>query len=387
MSTQKKVLMVIIPDRLSEILEKGEVTDRYYNPGEVFEEVHIVMTNDDQPDISKLQQTVGAAKLVVHNVSAGKKLFIMTLGWQPLLLKLWARKLLALAEQIQPVLIRCHGAHLNTFGAAAIKKKLGIPYIVSLHINPDEDVRARAKGFLAIWVSKAQERLERIGLQSADLVMPVYRPIVPFLERLGIKNYEVCYNVLNPAYLRCKDDYALQKPIKIVSVGRQLVEKNPIHLIKAVGELNDVHLTLFGTGPIHENLKAQVRDLGIEDKITFVKAISNDALCQVLPDFDLFAVHTEYWEISKSVLEPLLTGLPIIINKRIGDPVPELTDEICVLVENSVDSYKTAIHDLITDHAKREALGRSAYTHAQSNWSPATTEAKFAQIYRAHMLK
>jgi glycosyltransferase involved in cell wall biosynthesis len=101
-----------------------------------------------------------------------------------------------------------------------------------------------------------------------------------------------------------------------------------------------------------------------------------------LPEFDIFATHSEYWEISKSVLEPLLTGLPVVINRRKGAPVPELTDDICFLVANTVESYREALERLTADGDYRERLGRAAYAHAQSNWSPAATEAKFVAIYR-----
>ena len=37
-------LLVIVPHGLSEILAKGEVVDRYYTPGNLFERVDIVMT-------------------------------------------------------------------------------------------------------------------------------------------------------------------------------------------------------------------------------------------------------------------------------------------------------------------------------------------------------
>jgi glycosyltransferase involved in cell wall biosynthesis len=82
------------------------------------------------------------------------------------------------------------------------------------------------------------------------------------------------------------------------------------------------------------------------------------------------------------MLEALLTGLPAIINKRPGDPVPELTDEICMLVENTPAGYGAALHRLISDNGARERLGRSALAHARSRWSPAVTEAKFVDIYR-----
>ena len=146
-------IMVIIPDVLSSIINKGEVTERYYNPGNYFSEVHIVLTNNDCPNINEVQKMAGNAKLFIYNLPDAKIMFFLSLGWRPLLLKWWLNKAIELAKQIQPDIIRCHAAQLNSFAAAKIKKELGIPYVVSLHINPDEDVRGRADSFIKKIVS------------------------------------------------------------------------------------------------------------------------------------------------------------------------------------------------------------------------------------------
>src|SRR6185437_2263283 len=130
-------------------------------------------------------------------------------------------------------------------------------------------------------------------------------------------------------------------------------------------------------------LVALAAELRVADRVQFAPAIKNDELCRMLPEFDLFAVHTEYWELNKSVLEALLTGLPIIINRRRGEAVPELENANFVrVVENSTAAYRDALTELLNDREKREALGRAAYAHAQANWAPAKTEAVYAEIYR-----
>ena len=378
-------LMVIIPDRLSDIIAKGEVTARYYNPGELFREVHIVMANDDAPDAVKAQALVGDAKLVLHNLPAGGSMFLRTLGWRPSLLNRWGRQAVELARTLNPELVRCHGAHVNAYAALRIKEALGVPFVVSLHINPDEDVRNRARGFRERLVANAVRAAERTALRGADLVMPVYTPIVPFLDRLGVDNYEVAYNVLNPEHLRRKESYNLHAPVRILSVGRQFAEKNPENIIRALASIEGAVLTIIGDGTIHGDLVGLVAQLGLEDRVHFKRAVPNDELCESLADYDIFAVHTEYWELSKSVLEPLLTGLPIVINRRKGAPVPELDDKICLLVENSTEGYRGAIERLIQDHGFREGLGRKAYEHANAHWSPRATEAKYVDLYRRTM--
>jgi glycosyltransferase involved in cell wall biosynthesis len=378
-------LLVVIPDRISEILQKGEYSARYYNPGEIFDEVHILMTNDDKPDLGALQKTVGRARLFLHNSRAGKGLFLKSVLWRPPLLKKWAREGVSIAARIKPNLIRCHGNHLNAFLASEIKRELGVPYVLSMHINPDEDIRKRAHSWVEMLASRASVDMEKIAINNADLVLPVYKPILPYLRRLGATKIELIYNVINPAHLRKKENYDLHDPVQIISVGRVFREKYPINLIKALKGFN-VELTVIGDGPRLSDLQRDTAEAGMTGTVRFIPAIPNDRLCELLPGFDIFATHSEYFEVSKSVLEPLLTGLPVVLNKRIGEPVPEfLEGDFLLLVENSVEGYSTATEQLITDHAFRENLGRKAYEHAWTHWSPAKMEAKYAEVYRRVM--
>jgi glycosyltransferase involved in cell wall biosynthesis len=375
-------LMVIHAEDISGWVKKGEVIDRYFNPGDLFTEVHIVLVNGSIPDAGAMQKMVGSARLVLHDLIVPRRFGWKTIGWQPLLMKCWINRVVALAKEINPNLVRCYGAHINAFAAYSIKRALGIPYVVSLHINPDVDIRDRIVGWKDRLMALANVKVEKIGLSNADLVLPVYRSIIPYLQRMGIQRFEVAYNVLNPSSLKVKTDYSLHDPVRIVSVGRQLAEKNPENIILAVARIPEATLTIYGDGPLHDELCALVEKLGVAGRVSFERVVSNDELCRRLPDFDIFAVHSEYWEISKSVLEPLLTGLPLIINRRNGEPVPELSDKICRFVENSVDGYEMAIRGLISDDVARETLGREAYRHANEHWSPKKTEAKFREIYQ-----
>lgn len=389
----EKRLLVLVPDRLSEIISKGEMQPAYYNPSEVFDDVHIMMTNDDRPDLVALQYLVGKAKLTVHNYPDDLNLVGKRPGFlRGQRLRQWAKGGVDIARAIAPDMIRCHGADWNTYLASRIKAELGIPYVVSLHINPDVNPVRRFKGTdltpAQLRHNDFYEYLECEALRNADLVMPVYKPILPYLERLGVPRVEVCYNVLNKLYLRKKTDYTLNDPARVLYVGRLFDEKDPAHIISAVADLPGVTFTIVGDGPIRPRLEAQVAELGMGNRVRFLPAVPNDQLCELLVESDIFAVHTEYWEISKSVLEAVLTGLPVIINKRIGAPVPEFEEgDFLHMVDNTVEDYKKALTHLLTDHEARAALGRRAFEHANKNWAPAITEAKFAAIYNGILAK
>lgn len=399
-------LLVIIPDALSALIEKGEITERYYNPGDLFDEVHILMCHYDQPDSLPLQKTVGSARLFLHNLPEDHAHFIQYAAWygawllkwwarpffeiavqyQFYLLRKWSQRAVDLARRIQPELIRCHANDYNAFIASQIKAELGIPYVVSLHINPDVNPRRRHLispdlRWEDLLFAKVYDRVEVEGLRQADLALPVYEPIVPYLKRAGCKKYEVAYNVVSDKLLK-KDDYSLHAPIRLISVGRHFSLKNPQSIIHAMPELPNAHLILVGDGPYQETLENLVRDLDLESRVTFEPAIPNDKLCRLLPEQDIFVIHSEHWELSKALLEALLTGLPCIINRRKKEQVPELQGGFVLLVDDTKENYLEALKKLIEDDVMRETLGRKAYAHAQECWAPAKTEAKYVEIYK-----
>ncbi|MBM3554988.1 MAG: glycosyltransferase family 4 protein [Alphaproteobacteria bacterium] len=375
-------LMVFVSDRLSVLAAKGELIDRYYNPGDLFDEVHIVLCNDDRPDPAAIRHAVGRARLTIHNLPAGKTLFLKTLGWQTWLLGVYAEQAIDLARAIKPTLMRAHDAQLNAFCCWAIKRALGVPYVVSLHGNPDIDYRGRTHGVMEWLAAQASRKLEILSLHGADLVLPVYRPIVPYLEAIGVAHYEIAYNAVNGAHLRRKFDYALHDPVRIVAVGRQIPEKCPDNVIRAVAGIPNAILTVIGNGPIHDHLERAAADCGIGERCVFIKAMRNDELCRRLPEFDIWATHSVMWEISKSMIEAFLTALPVVFTRHPGQPTPELSDDICVLVDNTPEAYRAALERLIADRGLRARLGTTAYERAKANWAPEAAEARYVELYR-----
>lgn len=382
-----KTLLVIVPDRISEIVEKGEYQPNYYNPGEVFDVVHLLLMNDDRPSTDAIRHTVGRAELHIHNYSDDLNLvarhhWLMT----PIRLRRWASGGVEIARRIKPDLIRCHGVDWNAYLASRINAELGIPYVTSIHINPDENPVRRFKGrelsSEQIRQNRFYEYLEKAAVRRAHLMMPVYQPILPYLERKGARRIEVCYNILDGDNLREKTDYSLAEPPRLLYVGRLLEEKNPSPIIEALADLPGVTYTIVGDGPLRPRLEAKVQDLGLEERITFRPAIANAELCRMLPDYDLFVIHSDYFEISKSVLEALLSGLPVIMNRRQGRAVPELADGTVRLVPNRAEAYGAAIRELLSDDLAREALGRQAYRMARARYAPSVTEKKVVDVYQ-----
>ena len=379
----RKTLLVIITDALSALIKKGEMTARYYNPGDLFDEVHILMTTADNPNPADVQKTVGRATLYLHNLP-GPPSFRHTLGWRPFLMKKWVEPGVALAREINPLLVRAYGNSINGYLAAQIKKQLGIPLVVSMHTHPDESWRKRIP-----WRTAFRTRLraefhkvfERESLSIADFTILVYKPIIEYAERFGAKRFELVYNTINPTHLRQKTSYKLHSPPRVISVGNQFQGKCPDNLIRAIAEL-DAELTMVGDGEYHDHLKSVAQECNVDDRVIFIPSVPNDNLCQMLPDYDIFATHNNYWGIPKAVMEPLLTGLPVVINRRYPEPTPELNGDWVMLVENTKEGYLNAIKKLLADDALRESLGRRGYDYAWKHFAPPEMEQKVVDLYR-----
>lgn len=376
-------LMVIVPDQLSALIAKGEITERYYNPGELFREVHLVATNDDKPDLGVLQRSVGGAKLVFHSLPTGRRYFLRSLGWQAALIEPFMARGLALADKVRPNLVRTHNNFLEGLLASRIKQRQEIPFVTSLHGVWDVDARGTAYDIVR---ATFRAKLERASLQAADAVIAVYAPIIRYAKAFGAKRVELIYNIVAGANITRKRDYTLSRPPRLLTVNRQLPQKNPENIIRAVAKL-DCHYTIVGNGQLHESLRALASDLGCADRIEFIKAMPNAQLCAKLHEFDVMVSHCDYWGTSKTIIEAALAGLPIVINRHPQIPIEEYEGGWIVECENSAEGYEVAIGGIFANEEVRRNLGALAYKTAHERFDPAVMEQRTVALYRDLLMR
>src|SRR3989338_8768543 len=375
-------LLVIISDRLSELVDKGEINDRYYNPGGLFKEVHILMTNDDTVDPSLLQRSVGEAKLYLYNLPAGMRLCLSSFGWQTFLLQKWIEKGIFIAKAIRPSLVRTHNNFLQGYMAKEIKDALGIPYIISLHGVWDRD---NAAGFRRKSMKLCMKKLEKASLENADAVIAVYRSVLRYAKEYGAKDIRLIYNVVAGEKIEKKQEYRIMEKPKLITINRQLKEKNPENIIRAIKDI-DCHYVIIGDGSYHGYLKRLAISLHCESKVEFIEALPNDKICSMLKDFDFMVSHCDYKGISKTSIEAALAGLPIILNKHMPGEVPELDGGWAMLCDNTEEGYRSAISIFIKNDAVRHEYGIRAYQYARENFLSEVMERRTVGLYKEIML-
>lgn len=362
MTAVTRRLMVIVPDRISSLAEKGEITARYYNPGDLFDEVHLVLVNDDRPDPAIVQPTVGRARLTLHNLPDPRALlFVATLGWRPILLRLWARRAVRLAERIRPDLVRCHAPQLNAFAASEIKRCLGIPYVVSLHINPDADRRAPIRDLRSLAhavIRRARDAHAQIAMRNADAVVCAYEFLQPYAARSGAPKIDIIYNVVSPDHVPIKEEYRLGDPPRLIVVGRQIPDKDPRPVLDAVARIDGLHATIVGNGILHDEVRAQATRLGLGERVAFHTSIGNEELMQTVGEHDLLVSVNDYGGVSKVELEAAFVGLPVVTNAHPDEDLPEVLGKNCLVADGSVDGYERAIRRFLEDEDLRRTMGQ-----------------------------
>ena len=375
-------LLVLISDHLSALVRKGEITDRYYNPGDLFDDVHILMANEDRPDPRAVRQTVGRARLHLHNLPTPS--FRRTLGWHPYLLGDWLAAGLDLGRRIRPQLIRCHGVFVHTYLAGHLRRLLQVPAVLSIHINPDTDYCRLASSLRAKFVYARAKGLAEAALPLFDHVIGVYSSIRPYLEARRVPRSSIIHNTVgigaNP-----KTDYRLRDGhVRCVCVGRQdRRERDPRLVLRAVASISEATLHLYGAGDLHEELIALARSLNVTDRVAFSTGIPNEQLMRGLHEFDLYVFNSKNYEVSKTVLEAALVGLPIVHNVRRPALAEELAHGFVWKVEDSPEGYRRGILSLAADQGLRQSLGERARGYAQTHWAPEITEGLTSSLYRS----
>lgn len=349
-------LCVFPTDPIQAYFDKGEIKLRYFNPNNLFDEIHVISTFDTDIDSEKVKEIAGDAKLFIHPV--GK-----------INLKNYKKKLenvIKKVQEINPQVIRAYNPLIQGWLAAKCANNLKIPLVVSLHINYDKDKHTFSKDRGLIYFLKMRyvlNKIEPFVIQNANKIICVHKSVSNYAKRLGGKEIEVIYNRVYLDQFSSKTEKALEfnKPV-IIFVARLAKSKNQECLIKAVKDL-DVILLLIGDGPNYQTLVNLVSSLNCNDKVKFVKSVPNVEIPKYYASADIFAAPVIDKGIGISFLEAMASGLPNVIRKVPGEY--EELEDAAYMVDNNPESFKNAITEILSNQNLRDDLRRKSLEMAK----------------------
>ncbi len=148
------------------------------------------------------------------------------------------------------------------------------------------------------------------------------------------------------------------KPL-ILHINRLSEEKRVNVLIDAVAKMhNNAHVALVSTGPAEQELRAQVAQLNIEDRVSFLGYVRDAELLKLRRSSDLFVIPSEADLQSLATMEAMACGLPVVAANAYA--LPELVhhEKNGFLFKGGDSSEMAHYMDvLVADAALRRRMG------------------------------
>lgn len=222
------------------------------------------------------------------------------------------------------------------------------------------------------------QRVTRFGIRMSDGVTSVSEELkqrVLSTIDCGATNIEVIPNFVDTERFQpgCCSEKRKQMAAPdekiVIHVSNFRDVKRPRDVVRAFAQASSkqkARLVLVGDGPEVGACKDLARELGVFARCSFIGTY--DAIWELLPQADLFFLPSEYESFGLSALEAMACGVPVIASNTGG--LPEVVTPDCgvLLAPGDVAGMAKALTELLSDDARRRAMGAAARERAQSRF-------------------
>ena len=176
-------------------------------------------------------------------------------------------------------------------------------------------------------------------------------------------------------------------PVRVLSVGRLVPDKNLDVLIEAFAEAGfeegEAELELRGSGPLESELRAHAERLGVP--ASFPGQVAPGELGDVYAGAHLFALVSGYEPFGVTLREGAAAGLPLIASRRagaVGDVAVE-GENALVVDPNDRGQIVSALRRLVRERELRERLAAGSRAVTERHPLSADVEAWERAVLRA----
>lgn len=295
-----------------------------------------------------------------------------------------ARDIRTLAETVsilkktKPQLVHIHGNKAASLGIPAAYLAGKLKTIVTVHNFLSESSR------LAIW-SKVLGKAHRIIAVSEA----IKRELVD-VAKIPLEKIKVIHNGLDmsswrlPVNKSLRDTYSIPDGNPLIgTLGRMVPWKGFSIFVEAIAgilpELPNALAIIAGDGPMLEELKNKVQELGLSDRVIFTGLIPDPRT--FFAGIDLFVFPSLREPFGIALLEAMASETPIIASASEG--VLEIVDESCaVIVEPGNQSQiAAAIQRLSADSSFANTLVEKALARVKKSFSLNEMGERTQEIY------
>jgi len=166
-----------------------------------------------------------------------------------------------------------------------------------------------------------------------------------------------------------------KKKGSILWVARFLPLKHPEAALQVARRLQqegyDFELTMIGTGELEQEVRQQVADLGLSDRVHLPGAMSPQEVRRYMEQAEIFLFTSDRNEGWGAVLnESMNSGCAVVASRAIGSAPFLIQDGENGLIyeDGNIEELYAHVRSLLDDPARRQAMGRAAYEAMATLW-------------------
>ena len=255
-------------------------------------------------------------------------------------------------------------SYLAGSGASGVKKKTGIPFIVT----------ERLSDFLTNQIPSRYKSLIRNTFDSADRITCVSPGLRSHLQRFTTKQIDVIPNYFDPALFHCDADIKKNEKFTWVSIGEPSHTKGLDMLLHAFGKLKTsipsfrMQLMLIDEIKEKPGLMKIVDQYHMANDVTWTGLISQHQLGYILRSSHALISASRVESFGKAIIEALACGIPVIATRTDGaNYILENGDLGILSATIDVDGLKDAMHELLKQYDNYKGDAISAATGMRFN--------------------
>ena len=192
--------------------------------------------------------------------------------------------------------------------------------------------------------------LGKICFSSADQIVAISQGNIPFIKKFSKTPIEVIYRGLDFPEIKRKKQRS--DVISLGFIGRLVKLKGVDLLISAFADLIDeyphLYLQIIGDGEERQNLEKQVKNLNIQDKVSFLGYQDKNTLQnQILPSLDIFINPSLQEGLPTTVIEALLAQCVVVATDVWGTREISHKADLILVEQNAKTNLKNWIKKAI----------------------------------------
>lgn len=227
-----------------------------------------------------------------------------------------------------PDCIHAHNVQFAGISAVALKKKYGLPVILTEHSST----------FARGQISKSFFPLIAEAINEATVRTTVSSMFSKLLnERIFAENnfkFDTLNNILDSSFNITSNKKSDRKEFVFLNVARADENKDQQNLIRAFARKfigKNVVLRIGGDGPVLNDLKSLANELGLSKQVFFLGLLNRDQVKEEMINADCFVLSSKYETFGVVLIEALACGTPVISTRCYG-PEDIVSEENGILV-------------------------------------------------------